>query len=238
MVWFWKRSLAPYPQEQNHPYALLMRGGETSVARVVGWWDRWSLSETAETGRDVRARALKISLVSVFAALAAGLAHASVASAATVTVRDRDGSPAIFYVAGPGERNDVSLRTDFASEGETTTISDSGAVITTSRRCRSIDAHTAVCPTQYVNRAYIAVGDLDDRVTPEDFYEDMVIVGGSGNDVLRGNDIGSDRLNGGGGQDQLYGGRGDVFSTSAMALTGSTAAAARTSSTVHGAMTR
>jgi hypothetical protein len=106
----------------------------------------------------------------------------------------------------------VPLRTDFSlvsGEVETTTISDSGAVITASRQCRSVDAHTAVCPTQHVPSAHMAVGDLDDRVTPEDFYKDMIVDGGPGNDVLRGNDIGSDRLNGGGGQDQLYGGRGD-----------------------------
>ena len=39
----------------------------------------------------------------------------------------------------------------------------------------------------------------------------MIIVGGSGNDVLRGTVRGSDRLNGGSGQDQLYSGRGDVL---------------------------
>jgi hypothetical protein len=154
----------------------------------------------------VRARTLISAIVSAFAVIAAALAQSPPASAATVTTRsDRDGFAAIYYVAAPGERNDVSVA---YGDGETMTISDAGAVITTSRRCRSIDSHTAVCGAVF--SVHIAVGDLDDRVTPaESFDEEMVIYGGPGNDVLRGSDFGPDRLSGGGGQDQLYGARGD-----------------------------
>jgi hypothetical protein len=157
----------------------------------------------------MRARTLSVSLVSAFAVAAAALAQSPAASAATVTIRnDRDRDPAIYYVAAPGERNEISLA---YGDGETTTISDSGAVITASRRCRSIDAHTAVCPALDVD-VHIAVGDLDDHVTPsQSFSEDLIIDGGPGGDVLRGTDYryGGDRLSGGGGQDQLYGGRGN-----------------------------
>lgn len=158
----------------------------------------------------MRARPLFVSLISLVALTATWFAQSPAASAAMVTTHnDRDRSPAIYYAATPGERNSVALA---YGDGETLTISDSGAVITASRRCRSIDAHTAVCPIGDVFSVHVAVGDLDDSVTPaQDFSENLIIYGGPGNDVLRGTDYryGSDRLNGGGGQDQLYGGRGD-----------------------------
>jgi hypothetical protein len=145
----------------------------------------------------------RVSLVSMFAVAVAGLGPPPAATAATVTARgDR-----VHYVAAPGELNDVSLA--YPRIGFGTRISDSGAVITALRPCRSIDAHTSLCPLAGVTQSvHLTLGDLDDRVTPtEHFSFDLVIDGGPGNDVLRGTDYkhGSDRLDGGGGQDELYG---------------------------------
>lgn len=157
----------------------------------------------------VGAQTLRRSLVAVFAVAVVGLGHAAAASAATVTFDDHNYYPIVVrYVAAAGERNDVSLAYDPRGR---TRFSDPGAVITARRPCTSIDAHTAMCPVD--DRVRLALGDLDDRVTPAKHYSDELLInGGPGNDILHGSDNygeAYDRLNGGGGQDQLYGGGGN-----------------------------
>jgi Ca2+-binding RTX toxin-like protein len=154
----------------------------------------------------VQSITLRRLLVGVLA-VAAPLALAPGASAATVTVGDDgDGFPAAFYVAAPGELNDVLV----VSTDTRITITDPGAVITASGRCMSIDAHSAVCRGSFLI-ADIAAGDLDDRVASSrrpGTSPEMVVDGGLGNDVLSGGRNEDVVLNGGDGDDQLYGGGG------------------------------
>lgn len=143
-------------------------------------------------------------------AVLAPLVLVSVASAATLTVaRDRDvfPFPAVYYVAAPGERNDVLVV--YARDG--ITIRDAGAVITAAGRCASIDAHSAVCRGSLLSTTHVTAGDLDDRVaTTRRMATDapMIVDGGPGNDVLSGGIDEDAEFNGGGGDDQLYGGNG------------------------------
>jgi hypothetical protein len=164
----------------------------------------------------VHARTLQCLLS--LAAVIGPLALVPVASGSTVTVRNDAGSPGAFYTAAPGELNDVLV----VYADRHITITDPGAVITVSGRCRSIDPHGAVCRGQFMT-AHIASGDLDDRVaTPRRIAIDasMVVDAGAGDDVLRGGrneDVvfrgaaGDDRLYGGGGSSKLNGGAGNDF---------------------------
>jgi len=153
------------------------------------------------------------------------VAPAGDASAATVTVaKDRDGYNAVYYVAAPGEVNDVVVA---AFRESRVRIFDAGATISVEGRCRSIDPHRAVCPS-FAQIAHVAVGDLNDRVRalargpqfaePESIFnggpgDDELLAagefdrlfGGAGNDQLHGRD-GGDKLDGGEGADRLYGG--------------------------------
>jgi hypothetical protein len=101
------------------------------------------------------------------------LASASAATAATVTVRAVDDATGewieVYYVAAPGERNDVVVR---GAGARRLRITDSGAEITPTGLCASIDTHSVVCrggrrdPFLYI--AQVDLGDLDDRVaTPK-----------------------------------------------------------------------
>lgn len=157
----------------------------------------------------VRARRFVRSLI-IASAMVVSIASVAVAEAATVTTRTPGDHP-LRYVAAPGEINNVTL--DDVSGGEAIRITDPGAVISVSGRCRSIDAHTAECrgpgrhPIFYV--AKLDLGDLDDRlqtITPREEFE-ITAQGGPGNDLLIAG-VKSEEgsfLSGGQGDDQLYG---------------------------------
>lgn len=146
-----------------------------------------------------------------FAVVVASMALAPVASAATVTVSGSDGGQ-LRFAASEGESNDVVLD---AIDDARMQITDRGAVITATGKCRSIDVHTAECrgagkdPIFY--EAKLELGDLDDRVAPIRKREDIEVTahGGPGNDVLMGavNHEEGAILSGGQGDDQLYGTR-------------------------------
>ena len=152
----------------------------------------------------MRIRTARLLVGLLLAVAVACLALAAAAPAATVTVRrDSYGSPKLFYVAAPGERNDVVV----ASAGDSALrITDPGAVISATGQCESAGPHSALCRARddYLYSAYVAVGDLDDRVAPSKRSEDMELSadGGPGNDVLGGAADGG-VLNGGPGDDQL-----------------------------------
>jgi Ca2+-binding RTX toxin-like protein len=143
------------------------------------------------------------------AVLVACTAIAPGASAATVSVRGPEGDQ-LFYVAAPGEANDVLIAARGSSQ---LALTDAGAVITPGRHCRSIDPHRVVCrgtgayPT--LHQSNFALGNLDDRVVPASSTEDVDITadGGPGNDVLSGAPEGPEgfTLSGGDGADQLSG---------------------------------
>src|SRR4051812_2300000 len=80
-------------------------------------------------------------LLQVFAVVGASMSVVSVANGATVTVRGSDDG-ILYYSAAPGEKNEVILD---PVDDERVRITDVGAVITASGRCRSIDAHSAEC---------------------------------------------------------------------------------------------
>jgi RTX calcium-binding nonapeptide repeat (4 copies) len=162
----------------------------------------------------LQARTVIHQLPKLIAVLVATLALAPVASAATVTVRTASDDTGewieAYYVAAPGERNDVLL---VHVSDSRLRISDPGAVIIATGRCRSIDSHSAAChaprddPFLYIAR--VELGDLDDRVATSQPTDDIELTadGGPGNDVLKGaSDAGV--LSGGAGDDQLDGGEG------------------------------
>jgi len=132
----------------------------------------------------------------------------AVSDAATVTVRPPP-DDVLVYVAGPGERNDVTVET---IDNARLRIADPGAVITATGTCRSIDAHNAVCRPQgkgeFLYEAKVALGDLDDHLMVQDRSGDIELTaeGGPGGDVLTGgpNEFSGSVLDGGDGNDQLY----------------------------------
>lgn len=114
------------------------------------------------------------------------------------------------YIAGAGERNDVSLRGQYTvGEGiapgtSLLFVHDASAPVRAVAPCEVVDEHTARCPGG--NPLFVAVGDGDDVVRllgggvgggrPPD-----VVLGGDGNDVLSG----AATLVGGAGNDVLTG---------------------------------
>src|SRR3954470_10850999 len=104
-------------------------------ARIIGPLDR----RVRERRPAVRSRTAGRPFLALLAVVASPLASAAGASAATVTVRtvsidpDYDPEPAVDYIAGAGEANDVLA---VAVNGDRRVkISDPGAVITASGRC-------------------------------------------------------------------------------------------------------
>lgn len=70
-------------------------------------------------------------------------------------------SSALYYVAGPGEANSLTVSSTTTSYA----ISDPGATITAQYGCTVTDAHHASCPAQSVKWLYLKTDDLDDTVT-------------------------------------------------------------------------
>ena len=120
------------------------------------------------------------------------------------------------FVAGPGEQN--RLRVRFARREYV--FHDAGSRLWARGQCRSVDRHTAICPSDIGpaillgdgdDRAWLEGGTArggsgDDRLTGRG--HGVRLHGDAGNDVLRGGD-GSDGLYGGPGRDRLFGGEGD-----------------------------
>jgi Ca2+-binding RTX toxin-like protein len=159
----------------------------------------------------------------VLAAWLAGLGvGATAASAATVSVT-RDAHFHSFnevrYVASPGEANDLTA--EYAADALSVSISDPGAVITTTGSCASRSPHMAVCTAPdppfpiagpFVQKVRALLGDRNDRAittrTGPNVIGGIDAFGGPGDDVLIGSPV-DDTLDGGGGTDVLRGGGGD-----------------------------
>ncbi len=149
----------------------------------------------------MRARRAAVAAAAIAAALPAA------ARAASVEVRGA-GSPAVRYVAGPGERNDLTIAQIDDAWPAAFTVSDPGAAIAPGTGCVGVDAHLAVCSSVSGDMYHlqVALGDGDDVLRPGGF-ELIRANGGPGADHLSGGTW-DDRLDGGGGADELRGGEG------------------------------
>jgi Ca2+-binding RTX toxin-like protein len=157
-------------------------------------------------------RRIAIALTAVGAlVLGAGSAHAS-------TLTSSGGI--IFYVAGPGEKNDVQVTTDSLLGGTVPVYSfkdaDANPIAIGGGPCELING-VGLCRTDFINSIVIDVRDRDDTAQVAETVPlgaQMiggrgidVLTGGNGNDILKGND-GRDSLRGRGGADVYKGGRG------------------------------
>jgi hemolysin type calcium-binding protein len=171
-----------------------------------------------EGGRPVR---LIVAIASVFGVLLLPGA----AGAATVHVGQAPDSPypccrgggnyssankAAYYLAAPGERNDVSVIND-RPQGQPVrvTFHDEGAKVEAGEGCVSVDDHTARCSDVLV--AQVQLGDENDKLHEYESTQYLGLLGtmrafgGKGDDLLVGGPF-WDELYGGGGRDELHGG--------------------------------
>jgi hypothetical protein len=100
------------------------------------------------------------------------------AGAATVGFSSYAG--ALYYVAAPGEVNNLTV----AATTDSIVISDPSAPLKAQYGCKVIDIHGATCPSKYVKWLYLKTGDLDDTVSVQPLIATMLDCG-TGNDVLR-----------------------------------------------------
>ena len=204
-------------------YSRSARGGTTGADSKPPKM-RHASSSSALNRRRVRARFLVVLGVLVLASFPTS----AVAATAFVEVDDF-GNSFLAYLAGAGEANQV----DVSSEGEITTIHDSGAVIAAEAGCLSVDAHTVTCTK--ADGAVLNLRDLADSLSVANSLGDFLsredggrtrsrvacfaaaqLEGEDGNDSLSGRRLvggpGSDTLSGGPRSDYLDGGRGnDTF---------------------------
>jgi Ca2+-binding RTX toxin-like protein len=142
------------------------------------------------------------------------LFFAPVADAGTLTARPDLGLLAVVaYEAAPGETNRVRLSFDDARS--VVTVVDSGAIVTATGLCRSIDEHTAECAPFWVPVVRADLGDGNDtflttagRGPGTDFPDNemgMIVNGGLGDDLLDAHNGFWAWLDGGGGRDHLIG---------------------------------
>ena len=140
-------------------------------------------------------------------AVATVLTLAPAAGAATLEVVDG----AAVFTAAPGEANDVlaGTRANPDPDGRTLKVTDAGATITAGSGCEQIDAHSAWCPEPPFDGIplIMRLGDRDDRVVVDDFFERAVVNvrGEGGNDDLHvGSSVGTSPIvDGGPGDDVL-----------------------------------
>jgi Ca2+-binding RTX toxin-like protein len=143
--------------------------------------------------------------------LGAGSAHAS-------TLTSSGGI--IFYVAGPGEKNDVQVTTDSLFGGTVGVYSfkdaDANPIAIGGGPCDLLNG-VGQCRQAFVGSLVIDVRDRDDTAQVAETVPlgalmiggrgIDVLTGGNGDDILKGND-GRDSLRGRGGADVYKGGRG------------------------------
>jgi Ca2+-binding RTX toxin-like protein len=120
----------------------------------------------------------------------------------------------VFYTAGPGEVNDLTI----ALAGASYTLVDPGAAIAAQPECAPF-AGPAICPSAAIIGITVSAGDGADNITNTTATPSTLsggdgndsLAGGSGNDVLRGNN-GVDTHAGGAGDDYIdaRGDRGDI----------------------------
>ena len=125
-------------------------------------------------------------LAGLVAAASLLTAGAGAARAATVEVDEED-SPVLRYVAGPGERNELTFGTVEGAWPAAYVVTDPGAVITAGAGCVSLDAHRAFCAARSgaMYRLRATLLDGDDVLHPADFVR-LRADGGSGDDRLSG----------------------------------------------------
>ena len=138
-------------------------------------------------------------------ALAAPLALASSATAATVTThKNNSAGRKMSYIAAAGEPNDVVA---VVGARHRVTVTDRGAPLTATGACASLDLHSATCQLVPEAPVNVALGDRDDRfATRRPFKMDLLldVNGGPGNDVLSGGSNAWTDLRGGEGNDLLH----------------------------------
>ena len=124
-----------------------------------------------------------------------------------------------FYVAGPGERNDVMVSNTFLVGAPVYTFSDADAnpiSVPSTGPCALVNG-VGMCRQEFVRSMVIDVRDRDDTAQVGGTVSIGalmiggrgidVLLGGRGNDILKGND-GRDSLRGRGGADSYKAGRG------------------------------
>lgn len=126
---------------------------------------------------------------------------AGVAVAGTVTWNSNE----LSYDAARGEANALTVTV----AGPDVQLADSGASITGPSGCTTIDAHTVRCPVPTDGLA-VRLGDGDDHLRMLGLLSipNLILEGGTGNDVLNGG-ASAEVLAGGGGSDTVRGGGGD-----------------------------
>jgi Ca2+-binding RTX toxin-like protein len=138
--------------------------------------------------------ALSLGISAVFAPFPA------VAAAATAHIEIKR----IYYIAGPGEENDISI----SLVGSDYVLSDPGALITAGSGCSS-SGNQAVCPAAGIIGITVNTGDGADSAR-NNTSTPSTLSGGDGNDSLQGGN-GNDTLRGNRGLDTHSGGAGDDF---------------------------
>jgi Ca2+-binding RTX toxin-like protein len=124
----------------------------------------------------------------------------------------------IYYVAGPGERNDIQVGVDSILGGTVNVYSfkdgDANPITIGGGRCELING-VGMCRQSSINSFVIDARDRDDTITVSTagtgavppLTRGAVMIGGRGDDILKGND-GRDSLRGREGADIYKGGRG------------------------------
>jgi hypothetical protein len=88
-------------------------------------------------------------------------------------------SGALYYVAAPGEANNLTV----SSDTSTYQVVDPGATMTAKLGCTVTDTHHASCPSRYVRWLYIKTEDGDDVLSLQSMTSASVDCG-AGTDVL------------------------------------------------------
>jgi hypothetical protein len=135
---------------------------------------------------------------SVLVVLLAGLTMpCAPALAATARVDARKG--VVVYRAGPNERNDLRIRASMGVWVDDSVPIDAGP------GCEAVDRFLVRC--DQARRAVVRLGDRSDRARVLTLFDEVILDGGRGDDLLIGGP-GPDTLLGGRGADDLRGGRG------------------------------
>ena len=120
--------------------------------------------------------------------------------------------PEAYYVAAPGEVNDVVVA---HVDAHTITVRDPGATIEASGGCTSVDAHNARCVSSGppLTVARVETGDMNDRIrsfgnAPPVLDPELIGNGGPGDDELVGGESADSLDGGGGGHDRMLGAAG------------------------------